>query len=93
MIYKWIPPFESDASKIEQISTQLNIHPVIAGILFNREINSKTKIEKYFRNDLNDLHDPFLLPGMNTAVDRIIRALRNGENIVIYGDYDVDVRR
>jgi len=90
MIYKWILPFESEKTKIDQISTQLNIHPVIAGILFNREINSKSKIEKYFRSDLNDLHDPFLLPGMEIAVNRIIKALRNGENIVIYGDYDVD---
>ena len=90
MIYKWIPPFEADNEKILNISKQLNIHPTIANILLSREINSKSKIEKYFRSDLNDLYDPFLIPEMEVAVKRIIKSLRNGENIVVYGDYDVD---
>ena len=90
MIYKWISPLDADNNKIKNISKQLNIHPIIAGILLSKEINSKSKIEKYFRSNLNDLYDPFLIPGMDTAVTRIIKSLRKGENIVIYGDYDVD---
>jgi single-stranded-DNA-specific exonuclease len=90
MIYKWIQPFETDEKKVTTISKQLNINPTIAHILLNREINSKSKIEKYFRSDLNDLYDPFLIPDMDIAVKRIIKALKKGENIVIYGDYDVD---
>lgn len=90
MIYKWIPPFKADSNKVSNISNQLNIHPIIGTILLNREINSKSKIEKYFRSDLKDLYDPYLIPGMDIAVNRIITALRKGENIVIYGDYDVD---
>ena len=90
MIYKWIPPFNADSEKIANISKHLNIHPIIGSILLNREINSKSKIEKYFRSDLKDLYDPFLILGMDIAVNRIIEALKKGENIVIYGDYDVD---
>ena len=90
MIYKWIQPFKTDEKKVATISKQLNINTTIAHILLSRELNSKSKIEKYFRSDLNDLYDPFLIPDMEIAVKRIIRALKKGENIVIYGDYDVD---
>ena len=90
MIYKWIQPFKTDEKKVATISKQLNINATIAHILLSRELNSKSKIEKYFRSDLNDLYDPFLIPDMEIAVKRIIRALKKGENIVIYGDYDVD---
>ena len=90
MIYKWIQPFKTDEKKVATISKQLNINATIAHILLTRELNSKSKIEKYFRSDLNDLYDPFLIPDMEIAVKRIIRALKKGENIVIYGDYDVD---
>jgi len=90
MIYKWVQPFETDEKKVETISKQLNINPIIAHILLSREINSKSKIEKYFQSDLKDLHDPFLIPDMDIAVERIIKALKKGEHIVIYGDYDVD---
>ncbi|MEJ2542898.1 MAG: single-stranded-DNA-specific exonuclease RecJ [Calditrichaceae bacterium] len=90
MIYKWIQPFKTDAKKVTTISKQLNINPTIAHILLSREFNSKIKIEKYFRSDLNDLYDPFLIPDMDVAVKRIIKALKKGEHIVIYGDYDVD---
>ena len=84
MIYKWVQPFETDEKKVETISKQLNINPIIAHILLSREINSKSKIEKYFQSDLKDLHDPFLIPDMDIAVERIIKALKKGEHIVIY---------
>lgn len=90
MIYQWIPPDNVDINKLSILSNQLKIHPIIARILFNRKIDSKEKVEKYFNNDLEELYDPFLMPGMETAVNRIIKALRDGEQIVIYGDYDVD---
>jgi single-stranded-DNA-specific exonuclease len=90
MIYQWVLPKtvnDEDALKIEK---EFNIHPVIARILYNRQIDTKSKIDKYFNYDLNNLYDPFLLDGMDKAVERIVTAMREGENIVIYGDYDVD---
>lgn len=90
MIYQWIQPNHSDENKIAQLSEQLKIHPVILKILVNRQYNTRERIEKFFKSDLNDLYDPFLMPDMDVATDRLIKALRDGEHIVIYGDYDVD---
>jgi single-stranded-DNA-specific exonuclease len=59
-------------------------------ILLNRQIDSFEKAYTYFRPDLENLYDPFLLKDMDKAVERLHKALHNGENILIYGDYDVD---
>ena len=90
MVYQWIKPAEIDSKNASVLSAQLKIHPVIAKVLFSRQIDTAEKVEKYFNPDLENLYDPFLLDGMSTAVKRIIKALRDGEQIVIYGDYDVD---
>ena len=90
MVYQWIKPSEIDSKNASVLSAQLKIHPVIAKVLFSRQIDTAEKVEKYFNPDLENLYDPFLLDGMSTAVKRIIKALRDGEQIVIYGDYDVD---
>jgi single-stranded-DNA-specific exonuclease len=90
MIYQWIQPNHSEEEKIAQLSNQLKIHPVILKILVNRQYDTQERIEKFFKTDLTDLYDPFLMPDMDVATDRLIKALRDGEHIVIYGDYDVD---
>ncbi len=90
MIYQWILPPQIKAEKINQIAQAFNLPPVIAQILIQRGIDSLEKVKKFYDLSLDNLYDPFLLPGMEVAVDRIIRALREGENILIYGDYDVD---
>jgi len=90
MLYHWVMPTSDSELETKQIAEDLKIHPVIARILYSRQLNSTVKIQKYFNYDLNDLHDPSLLNGMDKAVERIITALRDGENILIYGDYDVD---
>ena len=90
MIYQWILPPEIRAEQIAKISKKFNIPPVIAKILIQRGIDTPEKVKKFYDLSLNNLYDPFLLPGMDVAVERIIRALREGENILIYGDYDVD---
>jgi single-stranded-DNA-specific exonuclease len=90
MLYHWVLPTLDNELETSQIADELKIHPVIARILYSRQLNSRQKIQKYFNYDINDLHDPFLLAGMDLAVDRIINALRDGEDILIYGDYDVD---
>ncbi|MHB2148847.1 single-stranded-DNA-specific exonuclease RecJ [Calditrichota bacterium LG25] len=90
MIYKWILPPPIAADKINQIAREFDLPTIIARILIQRGIDSPQKVKKFYDMSLENLYDPFLLPGMEEAVDRIIRALREGENILIYGDYDVD---
>jgi len=90
MKYQWILPETSDSQNAQKISRQFNIHPVIAQILQKREIDSAEKLQRFLHPSLNQLYDPFLLDDMDVAVKRIIRALQDGENILIYGDYDVD---
>ncbi len=90
MVYHWVHPKPWNVEKLSGIIRSFNLHPVIAQILYNRNIDTPEKVERFFRSDLKDLHDPFLLNDMEPAVLRIIKALQEGENILIYGDYDVD---
>ena len=78
---------EHKQEDILKISNDYNIPPVIATILMNRGIEEP---ENFINPTENSLLDPFLMQGMNKAVDRIISAIENGEKIAIYGDYDVD---
>ncbi len=63
---------------------------VASQILWQRGIHSGTEIEKFLNPNLENLHDPYLLHDMDKAVSRILHAIENGENILIYGDYDAD---
>ncbi len=74
----------------ESIIKEYKIHPVIAQILVSRGFTSLEKIHDYLYAKLPDLLDPYLLSGMQVAVDRICRAIAESENILIYGDNDVD---
>jgi len=88
MLYEWILP---DSSVISHKSIFTNrIPPIIEKILIDRHIDNDAKLEKYINPMLLDLHDSFLMTDMQNAVARIIAALQKGENILIYGDYDVD---
>ncbi|HXG38060.1 MAG TPA: single-stranded-DNA-specific exonuclease RecJ [Bacteroidota bacterium] len=75
---------------IKKLTDELNISPTLAQLLVNRKIDSYEKARVFFRPDMSDLHDPFLMDGMEKAVERITRALANQETILVYGDYDVD---
>ena len=76
--------------KIEQISKQFNISNLVSTILVNRGLEDEKEIEKYLSPTRKDFYDPYLMPDMQIAVDRIIEAINNKEKIIIYGDYDVD---
>ena len=69
---------------------ELKIHPVLCAILVQRGIETFEQAKKFFRPQLSELHDPFLMKDMQKAVDRITQAFRNGEKILVFGDYDVD---
>ena len=81
---------ESDEEKVEELSNKYNISKLLATILVNRNIIKDEDIRVFLNPTRNDFHDPYLLPDMEKAVDRIVTAINNKEKIVIYGDYDVD---
>lgn len=85
----WIYPIHQDEWK-EQIIREFKIHPVIAQILVSRGFKSFEEIHDFLYAKLPDLHDPFLMAEMPQAVERVCKALYNKENILIYGDNDVD---
>ena len=75
---------------VEKISKRFNISPLIASIIVNRRITNENDIRVFLYPNRSDFYDPFLLPDMQTAVERVINAIKNKEKMVIYGDYDVD---
>ena len=80
----------ADKQKSELLHSALKISPVICDILVKRGVVTFEESKKYFRPELKDLHDPWLMKDMDKAVDRIIRAVNNNEKILVFGDYDVD---
>ena len=87
---RWKIKDKADADKVNRISETLAIDQILASLLIQRGIDTFDKAKSFFRPSLNDLHDPFLMKDMLEAVLRIERAIMTGENIMIYGDYDVD---
>jgi single-stranded-DNA-specific exonuclease len=74
----------------EMLVKELKLHPIISRLLVQRGLTTVEEVKKFFKPNLNDLHDPFLMPDMHKAVKRLNKALGNNEKILIYGDYDVD---
>ncbi|NUN07736.1 MAG: single-stranded-DNA-specific exonuclease RecJ [Ignavibacteriaceae bacterium] len=79
-----------DEQKSAELAELLHVPPVIGKILFLRNVRSYQEARVFFRPTLEDLHDPFLMSGMETATMRIIDAITSKEKILVYGDYDVD---
>ena len=90
MLYKWVFTHPAPAEILLELQKKNNIDEVIAQLLYDRNLTEEESIERFTKPDLGNLHDPFLMKDMHLAVRRIIKALRDGENILVYGDYDVD---
>lgn len=91
MEYRWNIKSPSDTQLITELSSQLNnLDSSLTNILIQRGVDSLDKAKKYFRPDINELHSPFLMKDMEEAVERLNQAISKNENILIYGDYDVD---
>ena len=80
------PSIDKIALLANELSTDLNV----ATLLVQRGIETYKEAKNFFRPNLNELHDPFLMQDMQKAVERIEQAVANEENILVYGDYDVD---
>ncbi|WP_367864517.1 single-stranded-DNA-specific exonuclease RecJ [Pedobacter sp. WC2423] len=87
---RWVQAVKGKAETTDSLAQQLNIDTSLAEILVQRGISSFQEAKDFFRPQLTQLHDPFLMKDMDKAIARIDLALAAGENIMIYGDYDVD---
>ena len=87
---RWTLKTAPNEKKVSQLSNDLSVDPILASLLVQRNIDTFKKAKEFFRPSLEDLHDPFLLKDMDRAVSRIEKAIIDNENILIYGDYDVD---
>lgn len=92
MHFKWNyePPTSEQKEAAEELGAKLGISPVMAGILIRRNITTESAAKRFFRPQLNDLINPFLMKDMDVAVDRLNDAMGRKERIMVYGDYDVD---
>lgn len=92
MIYKWTyeEPTADETAAATALAREVNIHPALGRLLLKRGIKTATETRRFFRPQLSDLHDPFLMNDMQVAVDRLNQALGRKEHIMVYGDYDVD---
>ncbi len=87
---RWTLKPKPDSKTVEDLQKALQVDASIATLLVQRGIETYEAAKTFFRPSFNDLHDPFLMKDMDLAVARIEKALSNNENILVYGDYDVD---
>ena len=87
---RWTLKPKPERSKVETLQKALQVDFITASLLVQRGIETYKDAKTFFRPSLSDLHDPFLMKDMDKAVARIEKAFLNNENILVYGDYDVD---
>ncbi len=87
---RWTIKPKPTQEAINHLSKELNVDDLVAHLLLQRGIRNYEEAKLFFRPELDHLHDPFLLKDMQKAVERIEQAIENEENILVYGDYDVD---
>jgi single-stranded-DNA-specific exonuclease len=80
----------ADSETQDALAKDLGIHPILSRILLNRNISTTKEAKKFLFPSLRDLHNPFLMKDMEEGVDRAMKAIREGEKVLIYGDYDAD---
>ena len=92
MHFKWnyTPPTPEEQKAAKELGDKLNISPILAQLLIRRGITTESAAKRFFRPQLADLINPFLMKDMDVAVDRLNDAMGRKERILVYGDYDVD---
>ncbi len=87
---RWTLKPKPELHKIHHLKKVLGVNHIVATLLAQRGVETYGDAKRFFRPSLEDLHDPFLIQDMDKAVARIEKAIENNENILVYGDYDVD---
>jgi single-stranded-DNA-specific exonuclease len=87
---RWTLKPKPSPEKVNALASQLKVDELVATLLVQRGIETFDQARQFFRPSLDDLHDPYLMKDMDKAVNRIEIAIENGENILVFGDYDVD---
>jgi single-stranded-DNA-specific exonuclease len=87
---KWTISNDIPQDETNQLAQDINVPKSLARILVNRNVNDRGGAKKFFVHDISNLHDPFLMKGMEKASQRIVDVIANKEKILIFGDYDVD---
>lgn len=87
---RWTLKPEPNPETVAKLAAELNVDALIAKLLVQRGIATFDEARKFFRPSLEDLHDPYLMKDMDKAVERVEKAIANKENILVFGDYDVD---
>jgi len=90
MSFRWVYAQPEHEEAIPVLQEQLGVSRKVAHLLTLRGIDSYEKAKSFFRPDLSQLHDPFLMKDMNKATERLAEAIRGSQTILVYGDYDVD---
>ena len=92
MNHKWNyqPPSQEQTEAAKALAKETGINPVLCKLLLERGITSAAEAKRFFRPQLSELHDPFLMKDMSIAVERLNQAMGKKERILVYGDYDVD---
>ena len=92
MIYKWTyeESSPSETAAVEELAKETGVHPALAKLLMERGFTTAGAVRRFFKPQLTELHDPFLMNDMAEAVDRLNAAMGRKERIMVYGDYDVD---
>ena len=88
--YEWQFAPQVEDADFTKIAKKAGLGPEVARLLFERGIQNQESLKKFLEPSLEDLHDPYLLHDMDKAVERIRQAIEEGENILVYGDYDAD---
>ena len=87
---RWTIKPVPDSKEISELASAIQVDPIIASLLLQRGIHNYEEAKRFFRPELEQLHDPYLMKDMDKAVQRIEKAIASNENILVYGDYDVD---
>jgi single-stranded-DNA-specific exonuclease len=87
---RWTIKPKPNAEIVKQLKEALKVEEFVATLLVQRGIETYEDARQFFRPSLSDLHNPYLMKDMDKAVERIEKSIENGENILVFGDYDVD---
>lgn len=87
---RWTLKSKPEKKKVQKLQNELQVDEIIATLLIQRGVETYDQAKTFFRPTLNDLHNPYLMKDMDKAVSRIEKAIENKENILVFGDYDVD---